>query len=366
VAIYSMGRRRVITLLALSSILLITLDLRGNAVIDRARGLFSIILSPFDTAARTISRPLVNAWHGITDYDRLARENEALREQVDRQAGAEIEARASILEFQQLLQLNQFTSASSFPTVIGEVQGESPSNFSYTIELNKGSLDGIGVGMPVVNQAGLVGRITSVNPGSSIVLLITDPEFNVGVKILTAVDPEHPTQTLPPNLETGGFGESTTTSSSTSTTSTSTLPPETTTTLFSLDPPTSEPVDGSVPSGGPDSGSTSSTSSTTTTEPPGEVIRETGTLTGQGRGKPLIVRFVDNSSTSGPLQVGSTVSTSGGNLSPAPAGLPVGTVSAVRSQSGSSALTVEIQPAADLAKLNYLAVILYTPSGSAG
>jgi len=44
----------------------------------------------------------------------------------------------------------------------------------------------------------------------------------------------------------------------------------------------------------------------------------------------------------------------------------VGTVSAVRSQSGSSALTVEIQPAADLAKLNYLAVILYTPSGSAG
>ena len=214
-----MGRRRVIVLLLLSSMLLITLDLRGNAVIDRARDAFSVIISPFDTAARTVSRPFVNAWDGITDYDRLRRENEALREQIDRQAGAEIEARASISEFQQLLTLARLRSASNYPTVIGEVQGDSPSNFSYTVELNVGSLDGVEVGMPVANQAGLVGKITQVFPGSSIVLLITDPEFHIGVKILTAVSQSNPLTTVPVDLDTGGFGETTTSGPSTSSTS---------------------------------------------------------------------------------------------------------------------------------------------------
>ena len=46
-AIYSMGRRRVIALLVLSSILLITLDTRGNAVIDRTRGVFSFTSVPY-------------------------------------------------------------------------------------------------------------------------------------------------------------------------------------------------------------------------------------------------------------------------------------------------------------------------------
>ena len=363
-----MGRKRVIALLVLSSLLLITLDIRGNEAIDRARGVFSVVMSPFDTAARTISRPIVNAWDGITDYDRLRRENEALREQIDRQTGAEIEAQASILEFQQLLLLSRLTSASSYPTVIGEVQGESPSNFSYTVELNKGSLDGISVGMPVVNQAGLVGKITKVFPGTSIVLLVTDPDFSIGVKVLTAVSPSNPSITVPIDIGSGGFGETTTSgvSTTTSSSSTTTLPPETTTTLPSLDPPATAPADGSVPAGATTSSSTttSSSSSTSTTIP--EVVRETGTLSGQGRDRPLIVRFVDSSSSSGRLQVGSKVQTAGGNTSIAPANLPIGTVSSVSNQSGTSVPIVEVEPAADLSKLNYLTVILYVPSGSAG
>ena len=109
------------SLLILTSILLITLDLRGNAVIDRSRSGFSLVLEPFDTAARTISRPVVNAWHGITNYDDLQRENEALREQVDNQRGAEIEARAAILEYQELLQLNRLLGTSSYPTCTAQV-----------------------------------------------------------------------------------------------------------------------------------------------------------------------------------------------------------------------------------------------------
>jgi rod shape-determining protein MreC len=144
---------------------------------------FAVVLSPFDTAARAVSRPVLNAWHGITGYDELLRENERLRERIAQQRGATIEAQAAILEYQELLQLNRLIGLSGYPKVVAQVQGESPSNFRYTVEISIGSNDGIAVGMPVVNGAGLVGKITMA-PNSSIVLLITDPEFSIGAKIL--------------------------------------------------------------------------------------------------------------------------------------------------------------------------------------
>lgn len=358
-------------LLVLSSLLLITLDTRGNVVIDKMRSGFALLLSPFDSAARTITRPLENAWRAITEYDDLRRENEALRDQVNAQRGAEIEARATILEFQDLLLLSRLDSPGNIPSVVAEVQGQAPTNFRYTVEINKGSSDGIAVGMPVVNGGGLVGRITSVSPTSSVVLLITDPEYSIGVKVLTAVEAQDPTQIVDVGTGNGtdilvGEDATTTTSSTTTTsttTTTTTLPAETTTTGYVLDE-NGQPIPQTTLS--PDQ--TTSTSSlpgfTTTTLPEIIVIRETGTLSGQGKGQSPIIRFVDDSSTTGRLQVGSTVETAGGEDSVAPAGLPVGVVSRVTSQSGSSSLLVEVEPSAgDLTRLNYLRVLLYVPGG---
>src|SRR5204863_8560833 len=112
------------------------------------------------------------------------------------------------------------------------------------------------------------------------------------------------------------------------------------------DPATGQPI--------PDPASTTTpTTVSPTTTTIIEVIRETGTLSGQGAGRPLIFRFVDDSSTAGRLKRGSTVQTAGGNTSTAPAGIPIGVVSSVTSQSGSSLPHVEVTPAAgDLSKLN--------------
>ena len=367
-AIYSLGRRRVIILLVLTSLLLITLDTRGNVLIDKTRSAFALVLTPFDTAARTISRPIQNAWAAITDYEDLKRENEQLRERINAQMGAEIEAQATILEFQDLLLLSRLPTPGSIPSVVAEVQGAAPTNFRYTVEINKGSSDGISVGMPVVNGGGLVGRITSVSPTSSVVLLITDPEYNINVKVLTAVSADDTTQVVevtPGDDGTGilsGESDTTTsssTSTSTSTTTTTTLPLETTTTGYVLDAngvpiPQTTVADGTTTSTLP--------GTTTTTLPEIIVIRETGTMSGQGKGKPPIIRFVDDSSTTGRLQVGSTVETAGGATSVAPAGLPVGKVSSVENQSGTSSLLVEVEPSAgDLTRLNYVRVLLYVP-----
>jgi rod shape-determining protein MreC len=59
-----------------------------------------------------------------------------------------------------------------------------PSNFALTIDISKGTADGVKVGMPVVNGAGLVGRVIQTNAHRSTVQLLTDPDFKVGVKLL--------------------------------------------------------------------------------------------------------------------------------------------------------------------------------------
>ncbi len=52
-----------------------------------------------------------------------------------------------------------------------------------TITVNRGRRDGLAVGMPVVTQQGLVGRVLNVGAGASRVLLITDPTSAVSVRI---------------------------------------------------------------------------------------------------------------------------------------------------------------------------------------
>jgi rod shape-determining protein MreC len=368
-ALYGIGRRRVIALLVLTSVLLITLDQRGNGAIDRARSVFSLILEPFDAASRTISRPVINAWRAITSYDELVKENERLRAQVDNQRGAEIEYRAGILEYQELLTLNQLLGASAYPSQTAQVQGASPGNFQYTVEIDKGSVDGIAVGMPVVNGGGLVGKITSVTPNSSIVLLIVDPDFSIGAKVLTEA-PQQPTITV----ATEGQGPSSASGVApppAATTTTTTLPPASTTTTDPVRGPL-DPIEGpattasaTTVAGSPDSSAVPLF--TTTTTIPLEIIRETGALSGQGAGEPLVLRFVDDSSSQGRVQIGSTVQTAGGTSSIAPAGIPIGEVIGIRQQSGSRSELVEVQSSAgDLSKLNFVRVLLYVPNPSGG
>jgi rod shape-determining protein MreC len=369
-ALYSMGRRRVIALLVLTSILLVTLDQRGNAIIDRTRSVMSLIMEPFDAAARAISRPVVNAWKGVTRYDELVRENERLQEQIDSQRGAEIVARAAILEYQELLTLNRLLGSSSYPTATAQVQGDSPGNFQYTVEIDKGSVDGIAVGMPVVNGGGLVGKITRVTPNSSIVLLIVDPDFSIGAKVLTRAEPTASplTTASPTGANSLDPGPTTTVSDTTSTTSSTVAEPAdgsaTTSTVDAVQGPL-DPVGGATTTS--TLPTTDSSVATTTTQPPVEIIRETGTLSGQGANLPLVLRFVDDSSSQGRVRVGSTVQTAGGTQSIAPAGLPIGEITAIRQQSGSRAQIVEVRSSAgDLAKLNFVRVILYVPNTSGG
>ena len=50
-------------------------------------------------------------------------------------------------------------------------------------QIDRGHVDGIKVGMPVVDRRGLLGKITSVTDQTSTVLLVTEPDFSATVEL---------------------------------------------------------------------------------------------------------------------------------------------------------------------------------------
>jgi rod shape-determining protein MreC len=362
VAAYTVGRRRIIVLLLLTAVLLLTLDLRGNTLFDTARSGFHAALRPFETAAHVATQPVVDAWRGITRYDDLISENQRLQEQIDSQRGAEIAARNAIILNQQLLALNQLESLAQYPTVTASIVGESPSNLDQIVEIDRGSEHGVAVGMAVVNEAGLVGRVTRVFRNSSLVMLVTDPRYWVEVKVLSLEQPATPpttAETVPSGLD---IADVTTTTTTTSTTTT--LPEPTETTPDGTDPELDdpdEPGDEIEPGVDDETDPGATPSVTTTTLAPMLAERETGALNGQGGGRLPQVTFVSSTPVLGRILEGDTVTTAGGRNSLAPPDIPVGVVANVISRPGSAGTRLEVELSANLARLQFVRVVLYKP-----
>jgi rod shape-determining protein MreC len=352
-AIYTAGRRRTMLILLLTSILLITLDLRGNAVFNAARSGFGYSLRPFEIAGEVITRPVERVWDGMTRVDDLEQENRRLQQQLDTQRGDQIAAQAALAENVALRSLLNLESLASFERETCSIIGSSPSNFNQQVEIDCGTLDSLRVGMPVVNDAGLVGKITRVSPETSFVMLVTDPQYHIQSKVIAEINPAPPTTveaTVPSGLPVDDV--TTTTSTTTTPTSVPDSTAETATTTSSTSVPPETTPDGSVASGA------TTTSTTSTTLAP--VTRETGVLNGFGGQNLPRVTLIADSGLFGEVQIGDAVLTAGGSDSLAPPNIPIGRVANVIRGVGVEGLDLEVELNADLDRLDFLTVILYT------
>lgn len=179
------GRSRLtLALLVLTSLAVLTLDFRDSEIVSGARRVAGTAFSPLRGAAETVSRPVSNAWQGITGYGDLKSENERLQAQLDDLRGKAVQDEDAAEQLAALLDQLGIEWVGDIPTATARVVAGPASNFSHTIEIDKGSDDGLKVGMPVVNGAGLVGKLVLVTSSRATVQLITDPEFAVGVRLV--------------------------------------------------------------------------------------------------------------------------------------------------------------------------------------
>jgi rod shape-determining protein MreC len=373
-AIYTVGRRRVIVALLLTLILLLTLDLRGNAVLDRVRDGFATAMSPVEAATDVVTTPLGRAWNGVTNYDDLERENQALQDDLDRLIGTQASYRLAVEEAAELKALLSLQSLAGIPTEVAKVVGASSNNLDQVIEIDKGSLSGFKVGMPVVNQAGLIGKITEVTLSTAKVMLITDSRYVVPVRVQGAPAADlGPVDTRPSGRTNEELEDLVATTLVTDVlASESTLPQfggagETgdggevpvNATPTTLDPAESDALDAAAPVDGE---TVESSTTTTTTEAPTELLaKEFGALEGRGRGLIPQIRFLQDNPSLAVLQEGDLVVTAGGFDSLAPPDIPIGVVVNRADRSGPGGPLLDVQPYADVTRLNFLRVVKYTP-----
>lgn len=177
-------RRTTLILLLLTSITVMTLDYQGFGPLKGMQGGVRGVVDPLVGALETVTSPVTNAWRGVTEYDDLKTENDRLRSELAAQQGEAIRSRAAEDSLRDLLDQVDVPFIGGAESLIAQVV-DRPGNFeSYAIEVDRGDEDGVRVGMPVVTSAGLVGRVTDVQPNFSQVRLLHQPDYAVGVRFV--------------------------------------------------------------------------------------------------------------------------------------------------------------------------------------
>jgi rod shape-determining protein MreC len=175
----------VLILLVLTSITLITLDARGNGsgVTRTMRDAARDSMAPVQSAVDDVLSP-VNDWvDGVTKSADLKQQNRVLRRELADARGQAAAAQGALRENKELRALAHLSYAQGLPGVTAQVVLGSPGNFESTIALDKGTADGVTAGMPVVTGDGLVGRVVEASRRRATVLLLTDPESGVSVRL---------------------------------------------------------------------------------------------------------------------------------------------------------------------------------------
>jgi rod shape-determining protein MreC len=190
-------RRYVLLVIVLTAVTLITLDTRNGRsgpLGALGRGAHTFV-GPVQSAVDSVTSPIADWWHGVTDSGHLKSENRKLRAQIAILEGRDRAAQQAIDENETLRKFLGLNTLLDVPKVTARIIGRDPGNFDSTLTIDHGTERGIAVDMPVVDPAGnLVGTVIQVGAHFAIVRVLTDPQFSVGVKL-----PAHP----PSNAATG-------------------------------------------------------------------------------------------------------------------------------------------------------------------
>lgn len=179
--------RRLVVLLVITAVALMTVDVRGIGPLDRAREVTLTVTRPLRDAAQWAAGPFVDGWRGAVHHDDLVAENAELRRRLAELQGRLDGAPDVEAQLAELLRATDLGFAGDLPQVTARVAADRRTGLERVVEIDKGSDDGLGDGMPVVSGTGLVGRLELVTPRRSVVRLITDPDLNVGVRSSSGV-----------------------------------------------------------------------------------------------------------------------------------------------------------------------------------
>jgi rod shape-determining protein MreC len=142
------------------------------------------LVSPIERAVDAVASPVADWFEGLTEGSSLRRENREMQARIEELERRDRDAQAALDQNETLRRLLELPVLADVPRVTARVVNRSQGNFEWTVTLDKGEEAGISPDMPVMGPAGLVGRVLESWRGGSKILLLVDPNSNVGVRVL--------------------------------------------------------------------------------------------------------------------------------------------------------------------------------------
>lgn len=153
---------------------------------SQAEGIVATPLNGISGAFSRLSVTLNQAFEDLNDIGRLTERVAELEEQLARQQVELIQLREVASDYNRLTGLLAYTSnIDNQEFVTADVIAVDQSSIARSIIINRGTRDGIAVGMLVTTDLGLVGRIIRVSSNASQVQLVNDENSAVSARLQT-------------------------------------------------------------------------------------------------------------------------------------------------------------------------------------
>lgn len=137
--------------------------------------------------ANFVQSPVTSVTSGVTGFFQsfvnlrsAQSENDALKQKVQ-ELEVEVQQKEELAkENESLKSLLELKSESKYKILPAQIIGRDPSLWFDSAIINRGSLDGVKLNMPIVNNGGLIGRVIAVSPITAQINLVTREKSGLG------------------------------------------------------------------------------------------------------------------------------------------------------------------------------------------
>ena len=161
-------------ILFLSSIILLHHTSKDKTLIEYSYNVLYEVLYPF----QNISNNIVNFFNNTIDkyiyLVNLKEENKSLKFKIAKLEKRNLKLHEEKYENRKLKRLLKIKRKVNYAQIGAEIIWYNPSKWGQSIIINRGKIDNIKVGDPVISHEGVVGQVINVSPNTSKVLILID------------------------------------------------------------------------------------------------------------------------------------------------------------------------------------------------
>ncbi|HEY5801174.1 MAG TPA: rod shape-determining protein MreC, partial [Burkholderiaceae bacterium] len=172
-----------VTVFALISIMLLVVDSRVRSL-ESIRTVIGTVLHPIKVVVLLPRDALLGAGEYFYTLSSVQRENAALRKARAIEAQTIQTAHQYAAENAHLRRLLETRARAPVPALMTEILYDARDVYTRKIVIDRGSQNKVVLGLPVIDDAGVVGQITRVYPFTSEVTLLTDKDQAIPVQVV--------------------------------------------------------------------------------------------------------------------------------------------------------------------------------------